>query len=105
MSLPWEKQNIIAILGIEALPGERKLALVEQISVWVQKRLRVRVCESLDDADRTELEKILEAPDEQRLQEFLGAKVPDLVKWTEEELVSVKKELADFVEKEKHVQE
>lgn len=104
MALPWEKQNIIAILGIESLPDGRKVAIVEQISGLVQKRLMMRILEVLADPDREELEKILGlAQNEQQLQEFLSAKVPDLANWTEEEAVAVKKELAEFVEKEKNV--
>ena len=93
-----DKQNIIAILGLETLPDEQKLGIVEKVSDLVQKRLMIRIVESLSVPDRVDLEKLLAKNDPDSLQGFLANRVPFLARWADEEVAKIKTELAEFVE-------
>jgi succinate dehydrogenase flavin-adding protein (antitoxin of CptAB toxin-antitoxin module) len=89
----FDSENIIAILGIQKLPDQQKLAIVEKISDLVQKRLLARVLESLSAAEQQEFSSLLENQDQAALNKFLDAKVPNFVEWLAEETNQVKQEL------------
>lgn len=98
MDIPLDEQNIINILGIEALPDERKIAIIERVSELVQKRLFVRLLDFLNASDKEELTRFLDSGDQKGLGDFLQEKVPNFADWIEEEVRKIKKELADFAE-------
>lgn len=99
MDLKLDDQSIISILGIQALPDERKAEILDQASALVQKRLLVRVMESLDDAKRVEFEGLLEKNDSAALEAFMTANTPDFTSWVLEEVNNLKKEFADLAGK------
>jgi hypothetical protein len=66
------KDNIIALLGLEDLPDEDKISMVERMSDLVQKRTILRVMEALSDDDAKAAEAIADEPE--RLMAFLGTK-------------------------------
>ena len=96
MNLPIDQQNIINILGIESLPDDRKMALIDQMTDLVQKRLLVRILDSLQDTKREELLAMLEKDDSEALKSFLAANVPDMADWLMEEVNKIKVEMADL---------
>ncbi len=98
MSIPIAEQNIISILGIESLPDERKVAMVEQITTLVQKRLLNRVLDMLSQTERDEFGKLLDEADQQRTNEFLERHVPNMPELLEEEITAVKQELSEWSE-------
>ena len=51
--------NIIEALGLESLPDERKMKMVEMMATVVQKRLMLRVMEGMSEEDKDSFEKIL----------------------------------------------
>ena len=87
-----DDENIIKLLGIESLPDERKTALVERISELVQKRLLLRLLDSLVGSDQDELKILLDRGDQAALQGFLVNKAPDLATWAADEVIKIKKE-------------
>lgn len=97
MPIPLEEQNIIRLLGIESLPDERKIALVEKITDLVQKRLLLRLLESMSEELRVEFEQLLDQADQPALQAFLQKNAPDFGAWVNEEVLKVKQELQGLV--------
>lgn len=96
MQLNLDEQSIIAILGIQNLPDERQAEIFDQASNLVQKRLMVRVMESLDDAKRQEFEGLLEKNDQAALEAFMATNTPDFTSWLLEEINNLKQEFADI---------
>ncbi len=90
--------NIIQLLGLEALPDDRKAAILDQTSDLIQRRIMLRVMDELKDEDK---DKMLEIEkDSESLANFMADKVPNLEKITQEVVLEVKKELFDAVPKE-----
>lgn len=98
MALPLEDQNIISLLGIESLPDEQKVSVVEKVTTLVEKRLLVKVLESLDGLRQKEFSELLDKEDQAGLQDFLDRNVPNMGELLEGELVEVKKELAGWAD-------
>lgn len=83
------QQNIITALGIESLPDERKIALIDKMAELVQKRISLRLMEGLSESDAESLAKLESGSQEQKT-EFLQAKFPNLADIIQEEIVAVK---------------
>ena len=99
MSLPpIASENIIKILGIESLPDEQKIKIVEKIGDLVQKRLTLRLMESLSEEEGRDFEALLEKNDTQGVGAFMDKRLPNLADWVAEEVVKIKQELAGSVE-------
>lgn len=96
MPVPLDDQNIIKLLGIESLPDERKVALVNKISDLAQKRLLLRLLESLSAPDQEKLKSLLDGGDQTALSQFLQDKAPDMGAWAADEVLKLKNELVSF---------
>jgi hypothetical protein len=96
MNIPLDQQNIISILGIEDLDDERKAEMIERASELVQKRLLVRVLESLSKSQQDEFEQVVDKNDPTALGEFLAKNVPNFAEWLVEEVNKLKQEFADI---------
>jgi hypothetical protein len=96
MNIPLDEQNIIGLLGIQDLPEERKLAMLDKITALVEKRLLVRIFDSLNKPEQEMFESLLENQDQNSVNTFLEQRVPDLAQWVEEEALSIKKELQNL---------
>ncbi len=83
------EQNIIAALGLESLPDERKAALIDKMAQLVEKNLILRIMQGLSEADAKEFEKISQGTDEDKVK-FLQAKFPNFAEMMQEEIVNVK---------------
>ena len=94
MKLPIDQKNIISILGIETLPDERKVKVVEKVADLVQKRLLVRILDGLDVKEYQEFTTILDANDSGRLGDFIGVHCPKIHEWLDEEVSTIKQELS-----------
>ena len=92
----FDEQNIIAILGIQNLSDEQKLKIVEKVSDLVQKRLLARILGVLSQSDQEKFLSLLNNQQQQYLDDFLERHLPDLSVWLEEEINSVKSELAEW---------
>ncbi len=89
---PANPGNIISLLGLESLPEERRAAMIEKMTDLVQKRVIIRLMESLSDADAAEAEKMADKPEE--MMAFLMSKQADMPAMVAQEAEAVKQELA-----------
>ncbi|PKL72171.1 hypothetical protein CVV26_02775 [Candidatus Kuenenbacteria bacterium HGW-Kuenenbacteria-1] len=89
------KQNLIKVLGLENLPEEQKLSLIEKMTDVIQKRLLIRITEELKDEDKDEFIKMSEEKNQMALVGFLQAKIPNLNKIIMEEMTKFKQELVE----------
>ena len=92
------EQNIINILKIENLDDEQKLALIAQIAELVEKRTLVRILDNLAEDKRGEFMDLLDAGDQEKIELFIAANVPQFLEMLSEETMSVKQELGEEME-------
>ncbi|MDP3740743.1 MAG: DUF5663 domain-containing protein [bacterium] len=97
MALPIDQQNIIKILGLEALPQERRVEILERVTDLVEKRLLLRLFEALTEDKQGELRTMLDREESDKLAKFLQNNAPQMADWAMEEASKVKKELAGLV--------
>ncbi|HKL16901.1 MAG TPA: DUF5663 domain-containing protein [Patescibacteria group bacterium] len=88
------KTNLITKLGLEELPDQKKMALINKFGELVEKRTILRLMEELKKEDAQEFEKVKEKSQEDKMK-FLRERVPNLDEIVEEEIVKVKKEIID----------
>ncbi len=98
MNLNIDSNSIISLLGIQSLPDEQKVSIIEKVTALVEKRLLVRIFDSLDALRQNEFSDLLEKSDQAALQEFLDRQVPNMNELAEQEITQVKGELVDWVE-------
>jgi hypothetical protein len=94
-----DDDNLIKILGLEDLPDERKVQVLEKVNQLVQQRLLIRVVDSLSEADLATFQKLLDGDDQSAVNDFLQTHVPQMTEWLQEELVKVKEELGGLAAK------
>ncbi|NQV00877.1 MAG: hypothetical protein HQ537_02035 [Parcubacteria group bacterium] len=93
------QKNIISLLGLESLPEEKKIQLLEKLTDLVFKRTIIKVMELLSEADQEELGKLIDAGDSEKTNAFIAEKVPNFEEIMNKEIISVKEEMAEEVEK------
>ncbi|MGE5298333.1 MAG: DUF5663 domain-containing protein [Acidobacteriaceae bacterium] len=93
-------ENLIKILGIESLPAEQKVKIVDQASELAEKRVFARILESLSDDKRQGLQGLLETGDELSINNFLIQNCPQFADWLTEEIATVKQELSGLAKTE-----
>jgi hypothetical protein len=93
----FDEQNIIAILGIQSLPDERKVEILNQMTDLLQKRLLVRMVKELSVDDQEKLADTLEQGEELATQQFISEHFPDFPAWINEEVNNLKQELSDYL--------
>lgn len=92
MSTPFNvKENLIAVLGLQALPEEKRVELLNMATELVEKRVFVRLIEGLSDADSAEAEKFADKPEE--FLAFVASKGPSIETLVQEEVSKVREEL------------
>ncbi len=96
MSIPIDDQNLIKILGIESLPDERKLELIDKASALVEKRIFLRLLNSLTDQKRQEFENLLDSENSEAIGLFMEQNAEDLPQWITEETLKIKQEMANL---------
>ena len=92
-------QNIFTLLGLDSLPDDRKQELLDKMTELVQKRLSLRMLNSLSATDASALEDMLknrsmEDPD---VASFFISRMPNLEEVLKEEIVGLKQELVASV--------
>lgn len=107
MAIPKLLQmNLIELLEIEDFPEEKKYELIEKSVDLVQKRVFLRVLQTLSADKKDELLKLLEqegSPDARM--SFLETHCPQFFHWLEEEVVKVKAEMRVLAAKVKGIEE
>lgn len=84
-------ENIVTLLGLESLPEEKRIALVEDAIALVERRVTLRLMELLPESDIAAAEALADKPEE--LFAFLSKNVPDLPALIAEEVSRVRGEL------------
>ncbi len=89
--------NIISALGIESLPDEQKVALLNDMATLVMKRTMLVVIETLSEAQKNELEALVasEGAESPAISEFLKNNVTSIDTMMQKELITVKREMIE----------
>ena len=96
-------ENLISALGLESLPEERRVAMVNRMADIVQKRVILRIMDSLSEEDAVEAEKL--ANDPEKLLGFLMTRVDDIGALLAHEVDRLRNELVSEAGVEPPVQE
>ncbi|MDD5590281.1 MAG: DUF5663 domain-containing protein, partial [Candidatus Portnoybacteria bacterium] len=91
------KKNILVELGLENLSDERKLDLLNKMSELIQKRVLLRVIRSLGVEDKQTFDELLGGGNEQKIYQFLIAKVPNIDEITDDEVIKFMEEIVEHV--------
>lgn len=91
-------ENIIKVLGIEKLPDEQKVRILEKSAKLVEQRLLLRLMKSVSDVKRDQLNEILSADRKEELNAFIQQEAPDFFNWVLDETTQLKQELKDLGE-------
>lgn len=89
-------ENIIGLLGLESLPDAEKAAMLEKMTTLVQKRLMLRVMDSLKEEDAKQMAEMEKNP--QEILAFIAEKVPNFENIVKEEVVRLKEEMLKATE-------
>jgi len=90
------QSNIIELMGLEALPGEQKDALISQMQDLITIRVSNRVTEEMSDEDVGKLAEFENNP--AGAMEFLANSVPGFEGVVQDEIVKLKAEMAAVAE-------
>jgi len=76
MATNTTKQNILHVLGLDALPKEQQMELLSQMTESVLKRMAIEVLQNLSEEDQKALLEMQgENPDIARIEEFIKSRV------------------------------
>lgn len=92
------EKDIIGLLGGDKLSDEQKATLYEKMLSTIRDRLFLSVDETLDDAQRDELKKIVDDGDQKKLEEFFGKLKLDLNQMMLAEALNYKIELLAYAD-------
>ncbi len=87
------KENVIAQLGLQELPENKRAELLDQMAQLVERRVMLRLIDALSEDDVIAIAELEEKPEE--LLAYMATKVPDITAIIAEETEKVKAELAD----------
>ena len=85
-------QNILSVLGLQDLPEDRKLAILEKITDLVLQRVIFRILQELKEEDKEDANKIFSSGTDTEKLAFLQSKA-NFAQIVYEELIKVKEEL------------
>lgn len=100
--IPLTHANIIEILGIEALPLEERVALVEEATNLVETRTLARMMELLSPTEQEALANLMEAQDDAAIDALIERKGIDVITLAQEETEKLKQELLVVAERAKN---
>jgi DNA-binding MarR family transcriptional regulator len=89
--------DIVKELNLDSFTEEEKNEILVQLTDSLLKRLFLRVQDNLNEQDRKELEQLSEKKDQQKIEEFLREKIPNLDQIRDEELRGLVEEMRDFI--------
>ncbi len=91
-------QNIISVLGLGSLPADRQMALVEKMIELVEKRITVRILETLQGDQLDKANSVFSSGTDEEKSAFLIS-LPNLQNIFEQEIIRVKQELVEDAQK------
>jgi len=86
------QKDLIAELGLQALPDDKKEEMVLRIGELIQQNVVLRIISEMPEGDKDEFEKVLGEDNGEKTMEFLQAKFPNLNQVAEEEIAKFKQE-------------
>jgi len=86
--------NLIKELGLDSLPPEKRMVLLNQMSEVVENRINIEVLSTLSDEDKKELDKILDSDGD--MIGFLKEKIPNFEMMVAETIANFKKEAIEM---------
>src|SRR3989344_71687 len=86
--------NLVKELGLDSLPQEKKAQLVSQMLEVVESRINLEVLSILTEAEKKELDKVLDSDGD--MIQFLRNKIPNFDLMVAETIANFKKELLDM---------
>jgi len=89
------RTNIIEELGLESLPDEQKLRLLDKMASLVETRLMIRVGEKLSEAERAEFSNLMTEGDSEKIFAWLTVRGINVEEWLLEEVGRLKSELQE----------
>lgn len=94
------KENLFDLFGLDKMPPEKGLEMLNRLSKLVFQSVLVRVLPTLSEEDLNQYEKIVEGEEDgDVLFNFLREKVPDFEKIVNEEAEALRVELAGELQK------
>ncbi|HAQ05918.1 TPA: hypothetical protein DCP13_03970 [Candidatus Azambacteria bacterium] len=90
--------NIIDELGISDLPVEVQDRILSQFTENLVKSIALAIMERLPEDKREEFEKLSEAGEQEKINQFLTAQIPDYQNLVQNEVNSAKEEFKKIVE-------
>ncbi len=88
-------ENIIELLGLEALSEQEKKSLIDKMTDLVMKRVLLQIMDRMKAEDSIELTQMERNP--QEILAFVAEKVPDVDDLLKQEIVKVKEEMLQAV--------
>lgn len=89
------RTNIIEELGLEILPDEQKLRLLDKMASLVETRLMIRVGEKLSETERAEFSDLMTKGDSEKIFAWLAGHGINVEEWLLEEVGRLKSELRE----------
>lgn len=93
------QEHILTLLNLDYLPDEKKAVLLDKMVEVVNQRLFLRIGEKLSPDKKEVLLKILENGQDGEVENFIAENIPDFLQILEEEILKLKQELAEQLEK------
>ncbi len=90
-------ENIIAALGIESLPDDKKIEMIEKMSELVQKRIVLNILKQLDDDEKEKFVEATSNKQDEEVKEMLDKHGIDMLQVIQEETSNLKQELKDNI--------
>jgi len=86
--------NLVKELGLDSLPSEKKIALIEQMSAVVDSRINLEILSALTEGEKKELDKVLDSDGDMVV--FLREKIPNFDIMVAETIANFKKEVLEM---------
>ena len=99
MNQALANDNLIKILGIESLPEQQKARILDKATELTQKRLMIRVVNSLAPEKRDGFMSLLDSGDQIGVTNFINHNRPRFQDWVFEEISRIKQELSGLANK------
>lgn len=97
------KQNVVAQLGLQELPEDKRMELLDQMAQLVERRVMLRLIDQLSEDDIAAIAELEEKPSE--LLAFMAKSVPDITAIIAEEAEKVKAEAVQAAAEEEDAEE
>ena len=92
-------QNFLEELGLNNLPEDKKIQLLDDVGRMIQQNVIFRVIEVMNESDKDEFDRVIgeNMDNPEAILNFLKAKVPNFEIIVSEEVEKFKKESVEFI--------